>query len=141
MAFEGRVVLIEDDDAWSLLPQSGLARLLYTRSALPAVRVLPFVLCGRTMVLALDFGAVEHLTHVIGSVTAVEVDDPLSAWSVTITSEAHEATSVCDESFAHDPALSRWLDGDPKAYLRIEPTLVCGQQFVPACPGAGHSGS
>ena len=30
MAVEGRVVLLEDDDAWSLLPQSGLARLLYT---------------------------------------------------------------------------------------------------------------
>lgn len=129
MAHQGRVVSLRPDDAWSLLPHSGLGRLLYTESALPAVRLLPFVLCDRTMILALDPASAEQLRHVIGSVTAVEVDDPQSGWTVTITSEAHETAGVCDEGFTRDPDLSRWLDGGPVTYLQITPTLVSGRRF------------
>lgn len=132
MDHQGRVVPLEPGDAWALLPHSGLGRLLYTKSALPAVRLLPFVLCGRTMILALDPTSSEQVRHVIGSVTAVEVDDPQGGWTVTITSEAHEATSVCDKGFTQDPRLSRWLDGGPTTYLQIEPTMVSGHRILSA---------
>lgn len=86
MAAEGRVVQLEPDDAWSLLPPSGLGRLLCTRFALPAV----------------------------------EVDDPVSGWSVTITSEVCETTGA----------------GGPATYVRIKPTSVSGQPIL-AGPGSG----
>jgi hypothetical protein len=65
MATQSRVVALEPDDAWSLLPRSGVGRLLYTKSALPAVRLLPFVLCDHTMVLALDSTSRDQLPHVL----------------------------------------------------------------------------
>lgn len=131
---QGRVVPLEPGDAWALLPHSGLGRLLYTRSALPAVRLLPFVLCGRTMILALDLPSFDQVRHVIDSVTAVEVDDPQGGWTVTITSEAHEATAVCDKGFTQDPSLARWLDGSPMTYLQIEPTMVSGHKVLSVPP-------
>lgn len=130
MAPNSRIVALAAGDAWSLLPHCGLGRLVYTVAALPAVRLLPFVLRGRTMVLALDAASCNQLSHMIGSVTAVEVDDPQHGWTVTITSKIEE-TVACDESISQDPDLLRWLDGAPANYVRIDPTLVSGRQVVP----------
>lgn len=130
VAREDHVVDLDPDDAWSLLPPSGLGRLLYTKSALPVVRLLPFTLRDHTMVLPLDDDAWEALRHIIGSVVALEVDDLVDGWSVTVTSEVHQVKAPGEDT-TPDPALVRWLSGTPTTYIQLEPTLVSGWRHQP----------
>lgn len=128
MAAEGRVVALDPEDAWSLLPDTGLGRVLYTKSALPAVRLLPFALHGRAMILPLDVMSRAQLCCVIGSATAVEVDDPQRGWTVTVAGPVHGTTNVDGLDLASDPDLARWLDGSPTSYIRVEAAIVYGLQ-------------
>lgn len=110
----------------------GIGRLLYTKSALPAVRLLPFSLRDNAMLLALDQAAEEQLVHVVGGVAAVQVDDLARGWTITITSEVHYVDSPMDLRFLERTGMSWWLDGAPQSYVRVEPMLVSGYQFIPA---------
>ena len=128
MTHAGHVVDLRPHDAWSLLPDSGLGRLLYTKFALPVVRLLPFRLRGHAMVLPFDDTTWEEIHHVIGSVAAVEVDDLLHGWSVTVTSVVREV-KASEEDLNLDPTMSRWLDGVPIACIELEPAVVAGQLY------------
>lgn len=109
-----------------------VGRLIFTVNALPAVRVMNFLLDGDVIVLrtAADTTAARKAA---GSIVTFEADDvdeeTCSGWSVTVTGRAGlvaDARAIA----AYSPRMAPWAPGVRDQFLAIRVEVVEGQRII-----------
>jgi uncharacterized protein len=120
------------DECLRLMATTGVGRIIYTRRALPAVELVPFVLEGGDVVVRTIRDQVASAIR--DSVVAFEADQVSPrdriGWTVTVIGRTRE-----DGGGAHSP------DGREHV-IRIRPEVVAGIRFaIPAANPAPSSGA
>ncbi|WSM03966.1 pyridoxamine 5'-phosphate oxidase family protein [Streptomyces sp. NBC_01716] len=133
---------LERADALSLLRSVSLGRLVFTESALPAIRPLNHLLDGEDIIIRLGDGSalasLKAPSDPPGAVVAYEADviDPVRhvGWSVVVTGYARLVDDPADLERYRD-LLRPWVARTMTDVLRIRPELITGFRLTPA---AGH---
>lgn len=116
-----------------LLATVQTGRIVFTIRALPAVRVMNFVLMGDLIIIrtAADSAVAQRAA---GSVVAFEADhtDALtsSGWSVTVTGRAELVTDPHEIAGYQSLPLVRWPQLGPEVFLRVRLEAIEGQQVA-----------
>ncbi len=131
---ERKLITLDRRQSLRLLATVPVGRLIFTVSALPAVRVMNYVLTGDLIVMrtAAESTAVRKAA---GSVVAFEADQfdgtTHCGWSVTVTGRAELATDAAAVAFYGSLGLAPWAPGQRDRYLTISTEVVYGQQILP----------
>ena len=116
-----------------LLTTVPVGRLIFTVNALPAVRVMNFVLSGDVIVVRTTAGSTAT-RRAAGSVVAFEADDfdvaTSSGWSVTVTGRAQLVTDTGELASYDSLGLVPWAPGLRDHYLKISTEVIEGQQIL-----------
>lgn len=137
-----RLISLGRGESLRLLATVPVGRLIFTMSALPAVRVMNFVLAGDEVVLRM---AAESAVarKAAGSVVAFEADlfDAItsSGWSVTVTGKAKVVTDAPSIASYALLGLVPWAPGVRDQYMTISTEVVHGQQILPGDSPAGDA--
>lgn len=128
-----RLVRLGRGESLRLLPTVPVGRLIFTLGALPAVRVMNFVLAGDVLVLRMAAGSVAA-RKAAGSVVAFQADmiDTVtsSGWSVTVTGRATLVTDIAAIASYSRLNLVPWAPGVRDQYMTISTEVVHGQQIL-----------
>lgn len=128
-----RLVALDRNESLRLMATVPVGRLIFTMNALPAVRVMNFVLAGNEIVVRTAAG--NTVTRkAAGAVVAFEADAldiaTSTGWSVTVTGRAKLVGSVDAGSQYAQLGLVPWAPGVRDQYVTIGTDLVEGQQIV-----------
>ncbi|WP_327376581.1 pyridoxamine 5'-phosphate oxidase family protein [Streptomyces sp. NBC_01216] len=128
-----RSVPVEPDEAWRLLSSVRLGRIVFTRSALPAIRPTPHLVEGADIIVrshdwpALTPAAHSGLAH--GVVVAYEADlldhDTHLGWSVVAVGYAHLVTGSSELARYRD-LLPAWAADPADRVVRIRAEEIAG---------------
>jgi uncharacterized protein len=109
-----------------------VARIIYTRQALPAVELVNFALDHGDIIIRTDRNG-KLAAATAGAVVAFEADslDPSSqaGWSVTVIGHSHEVTDADEISRLEQIGLSSWAPGEHEHFIRISPGILSGRQL------------
>ncbi|WP_254705588.1 pyridoxamine 5'-phosphate oxidase family protein [Streptomyces vilmorinianum] len=134
-----RTVELDGDEALRLLAGVPLGRIVFTRSALPAVRPVNHVVDDGDIVIRTHEGAALTLRAQEGGargvVVAYEADDIDSVarvgWSVVVTGYCGLVTDP-QEVARYRTLIQPWTDRQADQVVRIRPDLITGIRLVPA---------
>ncbi|MFJ4077653.1 pyridoxamine 5'-phosphate oxidase family protein [Streptomyces iakyrus] len=116
------------------LAEVPVGRIVYTRQALPAVLPVNFGLDGEGAVVLRTSAASELVRAIDGAVVAFEVDDVdavrHSGWSVIVTGTAVVVTDPAEHEGLARTVSASWVPSPQGVFVRIEPELVTGREFV-----------
>jgi len=115
-----------------LLASQSVARLAFTRRALPDVIPVNFVLDGESALIRVQPGSAVARA-VAGAVVAIQADDldreDRTGWSVTAVGEACEVLDPGDLARVADLVPLPWARGDRSLLIRIPLTRVAGRRL------------
>lgn len=131
-----RVVELSGRECWKLLASVELGRVVFSRRALPAVRVVHHLVDEDAIIVRSSRDVVS--TGRGETVVCYEADDMNTAcrtgWSVMVTGVARpvrEPVAVV----RYVRLLAPWTDGEDSDVIAIEPRLVTGRRLVSPAPG------
>ena len=117
----------------TLLRTSPIGRIVFTERALPAIRLVNFVLHGDEIVIRTGPGgklaaAIRH------TVVAFEADDvnnlSRTGWSVTVIGHAREATDPAEIASLRELPLRPWPPGTLDHFICIKAELISGRRLT-----------
>jgi uncharacterized protein len=115
-----------------LLAIAPIGRIVFTQNALPAVRVVNFVLHGDDVVIRIAEGG-KLLAAVRQAVVAFEADDvdvfAGSGWSVTVIGHAREVTEPEELAVLRGLLLTSWAPGPLEHLICVKIELVSGRRL------------
>ncbi len=120
------------DECLTLLATSQIGRVVYTEHALPAIRLVNFVLDGDTVVFRTGRGG--KLAAAVGnSVVAFEVDNvdvqTQAGWTVTVIGHSREVTDNAELRRLRMLSLQTWAPGPTDHLICIMAELVSGRRL------------
>ncbi|MFJ9775771.1 pyridoxamine 5'-phosphate oxidase family protein [Kitasatospora sp. NPDC101157] len=119
-------------EAWELLGSISYGRVVFSQSALPAIRPVNHVLADDCVIIRTNRGAALLSPAQDGAVLAYEADvlDPLtrSGWSVIVTGIATLVTDP-EEQHRYSELLQPWIGGHMEHVVRISADLVTGYRI------------
>lgn len=127
-------------ESLALLGSTSLGRIVFTRSALPAIRPVNHIVDGEAIIIRSHLGAaiVSHTETIGGAVVAYEADDidPVDhlGWSVIVTGTARllrEPAAVA----RYQQLLSPWVTGEMDYVISVHAEIVTGVRLVEGVPG------
>lgn len=131
MARTGAHTTLTQADCWALLQTAGVGRVSYTEMALPAIRAVPFVVDGSSVIVAVGLSPLRPDLFEVPTVVAFEAGEwdqcRREGWTVHFIGKAQ---AVFDHESAEIAAmgLASWIDGEPAVYVRINAEMVSGVQ-------------
>ncbi|MFJ5546866.1 pyridoxamine 5'-phosphate oxidase family protein [Streptomyces sp. NPDC093225] len=142
---------LTSEEAWSLLAGTGVGRLVFSRQALPAVRLVAHVVTqdGALVIRVRDEAVLGR--GGVEAVVAYEADHVSSraraGWSVVVTGVAAREDDA-DRAARYRGLLPLWDDGGGEdAILRITPSMITGRRLGPdgprerSAPGCRRAGA
>ncbi len=115
-----------------LLTTVPVGRIAYTRSALPAVEPVRFILDGGHIFAAV--GSVSALpASVHQSVVAFQADHfdgNQNSWTVTVVGNVQLVSDPGEIGKLHGLGLASWTPGGIDQFLHVRPGIVSGQQLL-----------
>jgi nitroimidazol reductase NimA-like FMN-containing flavoprotein (pyridoxamine 5'-phosphate oxidase superfamily) len=142
----GEFIRLDRGESMRLLASARVGRLIFTVNAMPAVRLMNFVVVGELIVLrtAADSTVARKVHDVI---TAFEADDldaaTSSGWSVVVTGRATRVTDPELMARYRNVALVPWAPGDRDQFVTITTEVVEGRRVSRAAgsadPGRGQA--
>jgi len=132
-------------ESLALLGGTSLGRIVFTRSALPAIRPVNHIMDGEAIIIRSHLGAaiVSHAETLGGAVVAYEADDidPVDhlGWSVIVTGTAHllrEPAAVA----RYRQLLSPWVTGEMDYVISVHAEIVTGVRLVEGVPAPAALG-
>ncbi len=125
---------LDRSECLRLLTTVPVGRLIFTVGALPAVRMMNFVLAGDMIVLRTAPGTAAA-RKAPGSVVAFEADAvetaTSSGWSVTVTGWAELVTDEHALATYSSLALVPWAPGERDQFITVRTDVVQGQRILP----------
>ncbi|MFJ2237987.1 pyridoxamine 5'-phosphate oxidase family protein [Streptomyces sp. NPDC087859] len=116
------------------MDRAPISHVVCTRGALPAVLPVNFVLDADGWVLLRASAASELVRSIDGAVVAFEVDDVDAAghcgWSIVVTGAATVVTDAAEHECLDRTGPVSWVPAPQEVFVRIEPELVAGREFV-----------
>jgi nitroimidazol reductase NimA-like FMN-containing flavoprotein (pyridoxamine 5'-phosphate oxidase superfamily) len=129
-----KLVVLDRSECLRLLATVPVGRLIFTAGALPAVKMMNFVLTGDMIVLRTAPGTAAA-RKAAGSVVAFEADMVVAAtssgWSVTVTGWAAVVTDVDAIAVCSSLPLVPWAPGARDLFVTIRTDVVLGQRVLP----------
>lgn len=121
MAVAVERVELDPDACWALLRTTGVGRVAYTERAMPAIRAVPYVVDGSSVVIAMPAAHPELFDQptVVAFEAGEWAPDRREGWSVCFVGKAHRL--ACHE-------LSPWIDGEPTSYARVSVEILSGHR-------------
>lgn len=122
---------------WELLRQTSLGRVVFTRHAMPAIRLVNHLVDARTIVIRSHLGsAITGHASGDGAVVCYETDDiePVrhSGWSVVATGTARLVTDP-DAVSRYQQALDPWVPQPMDQVIAITPAMITGIRLAGWC--------
>ena len=124
------VLVLTDEQAWSLLERTGHGRLATAVGSTIDIFPLNFGLLERTIYLRTAPG--EKLAALtVHDAVAFEADGILSdeAWSVVVHGNAHQLQTSADIEVARSSGVSPWIPTPKESWVKIEVTNISGRHF------------
>jgi uncharacterized protein len=120
------------DECLRLLASVPVGRIVYTRSAMPAVELVNFTVDSGDIVVRTDAsGKLAAATH--ASVVAFEADsldlEQHRGWSVTVVGYSREVTDPIDIAWLRESGPHPWVSGEREHFIRISPGIVNGRRL------------
>jgi uncharacterized protein len=116
----------------TLLATAPIGRIVFTERALPAVRVVNFVLHGDEIVVRTGEGS-KLLSAVRHAVIAFEADEvdyrSHTGWSVTVIGHAREVTDPAERARLRELLPASWAPGPREHLICIDVELVSGRRL------------
>jgi hypothetical protein len=135
-----QVLELDKAECLQLLGAAPFGRIVYTRQALPAVRLVNHVLIDEDLVMAADLGLRDQLASA-GTIVAYHADgmDPArqAGWSVVAIGRAFLAGEELTRRYR--AAARPWLDAAGPV-VTVHPELATGFRLLPA-GGSAHERS
>jgi nitroimidazol reductase NimA-like FMN-containing flavoprotein (pyridoxamine 5'-phosphate oxidase superfamily) len=124
--------VLSHDECLGLLVTSPIGRIVFTERALPAVRLVNFILDGDEIVLRTSEGS-KLLSAVCHAVVAFEADDVDAVarigWSVTVIGHAREVTDPAELMRLRRLMPASWAPGPREHLVCIRVELVSGRRL------------
>jgi hypothetical protein len=122
------------EESLRLLGSASLGRVVFTRSALPAIRPVNHIVDGDKIIIRTHLGAViAAAVDGTGTVVAYEADmidpDDHLGWSVIVVGRASRVTDP-GEINRYQQALRPWVSGDMDEVIAITAEMVDGFQLT-----------
>lgn len=132
---------LSPDECMRLMGSVAVGRIVYTRRALPAVELVNFALVDGDIVIRTSAeGTLAAATR--GAVVAFEVDvvdiDGHAGWSVTIVGQARAVSDAEEVRSLERVALTSWVPGSGRHFIRISPAIVNGRRVCGQRPAGGY---
>ncbi|MBF6331997.1 pyridoxamine 5'-phosphate oxidase family protein [Nocardia transvalensis] len=130
-----RSVEIDRDEAMLLLAAAPFGRVVFTRSALPAIQPVPHVVDGgqiiiRTRLTARLTSAVRTAPDVVVAYQADQIDPARhTGWSVVVTGRARPLADS-ERVARYEQLLRPWVGAFANTVVSIEPSIVTGIRLV-----------
>ncbi|MEU6380762.1 pyridoxamine 5'-phosphate oxidase family protein [Streptomyces sp. NPDC046909] len=129
---------LDRQECLRLLAKVPVGRVVYTRSALPAILPVNFCLDTDFSVLLCTSSGSDLARAVDGVVVAFEADEfdaaTRSGWSVVVTGRAGVVTDPAEHEALTRTGPRSWMPLHDGVFVRIEPEMVTGREL-----GAAHS--
>jgi uncharacterized protein len=121
----------------TLLATTPIGRIVFTERALPAVRVVNFVLHGDQIVIRTGEG--NKLLSAVGqAVVAFEADEvdhrARTGWSVTVIGHARHVTDPAELAALRELLPASWAPGVRDQLICVEVELVSGRRLTDGLP-------
>ncbi len=124
--------VLSRDECLRLIATSPIGRIVFTERALPAIRLVNFILNGDEIVIRTGEGG-KLLSAVQHTVVAFEVDDvdyPAgTGWSVTVIGHAREVTDRAELTRLRGLLLASWAPGPREHLICVKVELVSGRRL------------
>lgn len=125
------------DECLTLLTTTPIGRIVFTERALPAVRLVNFVLHGDQIVIRTGEG--NKLLSAVGhAVVAFEADDvdyhARTGWSVTVIGHARQVTDAAELATLREMLPASWAPGARDHVICVEVELVSGRRLRDGLP-------
>ena len=129
--------ILDADECWNLLSQSGVGRLAVIADGHPDVFPVNYKVDGRTLVFRTGAGT-KHQALQSEATVALEADAVSSqfglAWSVVVKGTAAEATPTGPDLDDVRRALFPWQGVGQEHFIRITPESITGRRFSVDAP-------
>lgn len=133
MTVHEQLIDLDKAECLQLLSTVPFGRVVYTRDALPAVRLVNHLLIDGELVMAADLELPGRLASV-GTVIAYQTDqldpDRQAGWSVTVLGRAFRASEALSRHYY--AVRQPWLDAAASQVIAIRTELVKGFRLLPA---------
>lgn len=127
------LVSLDRGECLRLLGTVPVGRLIFTINALPAVRVMNFLLTGNEIVLRTAAGTTAA-RKAAGAIVTFEADQvdaaTCSGWSVTVTGPAQLVTDPAAVARYRSLPLTAWAPGTRDEFLTVRAEIVEGQRIT-----------
>jgi Pyridoxamine 5'-phosphate oxidase len=129
-----QLVALSREESLRLLASTSLGRVVFTHSALPAIRPVNHIVEDGKIIVRTHLGAViASAVDGTGTVVAYEADmidsDDHLGWSVIVVGRANRVTDP-GEIAHYQQALRPWVSGDRDEVIAITAELVNGFQLT-----------
>jgi nitroimidazol reductase NimA-like FMN-containing flavoprotein (pyridoxamine 5'-phosphate oxidase superfamily) len=125
------------DECLTLLATAPIGRIVFTERALPAVRLVNFVLNGDEIVIRTGEGS-KLMPAVRHTVVAFEADDidyrARTGWSVTVIGHARQVTEPAELAQLSGLLPASWAPGSREHLICVDVELVSGRRLAGALP-------
>ncbi len=129
--------VLSRDECLRLLATAPIGRIVFTERALPAVRLVNFILRGDEIVIRTGEGC-KLLSAVRHAVVAFEADEvdyrTRTGWSVTVIGHAREVTDAAELATLRGLLLTSWAPGPREHLICVKVELVSGRRLDNALP-------
>jgi nitroimidazol reductase NimA-like FMN-containing flavoprotein (pyridoxamine 5'-phosphate oxidase superfamily) len=125
------------DECLALVATAPIGRIVFTERALPAIRLVNFVLHGDEIVIRTGEGSklMPALRH---TVVAFEADDidyrTRTGWSVTVIGHARQVTEPAELAELGELLPASWAPGLHENLICVDVELVSGRRLAGALP-------
>lgn len=125
------VTHLSPSDCWNLLARNEFGRLALSVSNQPEIFPINYAVQDGTLLFRTAPGT-KLAALTINETVAVEIDgyDELGGWSVVVKGTAHTAEWGADFEEAQVSGLRPWVATRKPVFVRVQPTIVTGRQFV-----------
>ncbi len=127
------------DECLSLLATAPIGRIVFTERALPAVRLVNFVLHGDQIVIRTGEGnkLMPAVRHAVVAFEADEVDYRAhTGWSVTVIGHARQVTEPAELAELRGLLPASWAPGPHEHLICVDVELVSGRRLAGMLPAA-----
>ena len=130
MSADDPVIVLSEDECWSLMSSVSLGRLVTIMGGRPEIFPVNFVTQRRTVLFRTAQGT-KLYSAVMSDEVAFEADDHTAAegWSVIIKGRAHELLANAEILDAEEAPLLSWPATVKPHYVRVVPLETTGRRF------------
>jgi hypothetical protein len=130
MSADDPVIVLSEDESWSLLSSVSLGRLVTILGGQPEIFPINFVTQRRTLLFRTAQGT-KLYSAVMGGQVAFEADDHTAAegWSVIVKGRAHLLSANDDILDAEEAPLLPWIATVKPHFVRVIAAEVTGRRF------------